>query len=211
MSGMNVEAVTIDAHGTLLRLVDPVAALRAALAVHGVARSEDEVRRAFQAEVAYYVPRSHEGRDETTLALLQRDCAGVFLEAAGAELDPAAFTGSFLGALAFEPAPGATDACRTLAAAGLRVAVVSNWDIGLHEQLARLGLAELVDAIVTSAEAGSPKPAPAVFELALRRLGTAPARAVHIGDAPADEEGARAAGMRFEPAPLADAVQRILA
>jgi len=34
---------------------------------------------------------------------------------------------------------------------------------------------------------------------------------VHIGDAVADEEGAQAAGLRFEPAPLADAVRRILA
>jgi len=36
-------------------------------------------------------------------------------------------------------------------------------------------------------------------------------RAVHVGDAAADAEGARAAGLRFEPAPLADAAKRILA
>jgi HAD superfamily hydrolase (TIGR01549 family) len=69
-----------------------------------------------------------------------------------------------------------------------------------------------VDTIVTSAEAGAPKPAPAVFELALARLGVdAAAHVVHIGDAVADEEGAKAAGLRFEPAPLADAARRILA
>ncbi len=211
MRAMELDAITIDAFGTLITLADPVGPLRAALAARGVARMDGEVRRAFAAEVAYYVPRSHEGRDEATLALLRRDCARVFLDAAGAELDEGEFTAAFLASLVFEAVPDAAAACRALVAAGLRLAVVSNWDVGLEEHIAGLGLDTLVDAIVTSAEAGAPKPAPAVFELALGRLGASPAQGVHIGDAPADEEGARAAGMRFEPAPLADAARRILA
>lgn len=210
MRGMELDAVTIDAFGTLITLADPVGPLRAALAARDVARTYDEVRRAFAAEVAYYVPRSHEGRDEATLALLRRDCARVFLDAAGVELDAGEFAGAFVGSLVFEEAPGADQACRSLAAAGLRLAVVSNWDIGLAQHLADLGLDTLVETVVTSAEAGAPKPAPAVFELALARLGATPARAVHVGDAPADEEGARAAGMCFERAPLAEAARRIL-
>ena len=208
---MNVEAVTIDAYGTLVTLRDPVPPLRAALAGRGVERSEGAVRAAFAAEVAFYVERSHEGRDEATLALLRRNCAAVFLAAAGAPLDPDAFAPAFLGALAFEEVPGAGDACRALAARGLRLAVASNWDIGLHDHLRALGLDALVDTVVTSAEAGAPKPAPAVFELALARLGATPERTVHVGDAEADAEGAHAAGLRFEPAPLADAAARILA
>jgi HAD superfamily hydrolase (TIGR01509 family) len=211
MRGMELDAVTIDAFGTLITLADPVEALRAALATRAVVRTDAEVRRAFAAEVAYYVPRSHEGRDEATLALLRRDCARVFLDAAGAELDEGEFTAAFLGSLVFEVVPGAAEACRSLAAAGLRLAVVSNWDIGLAEHLAVLGLDTLAETVVTSGEAGAPKPAPDVFELALAQLRATPERAVHIGDAPADEEGARAAGMRFEPAPLADAARRILA
>lgn len=211
MRAVKLEAVTIDAFGTLLALRDPVSALQDALAVRGVERAEEEVRRAFEAEVAYYMARSHEGRDEATLARLRRDCARVFLDAASAGLDAAAFTAVFLDALVFEELPGAAAACRSLADAGLRLAVVSNWDIGLHEHLGRLGLDTIVDVVVTSAEAGAPKPAPAVFELALERLGASPARAVHIGDAPADEDGAAAAGMHFESAPLADAARRILA
>jgi putative hydrolase of the HAD superfamily len=117
-----------------------------------------------------------------------------------------------VSSLRFAELPGARDACGELAAAGLRLAVVSNWDIGLHGHLDVLGLDALVDIVVTSAEAGAPKPAPAVFELALARLGVDDAaRAVHIGDAAADEEGAHAAGLHFEPTPLADAVRRILA
>jgi putative hydrolase of the HAD superfamily len=208
---MTVDAVTIDAYGTLVTLRDPVPALQRALAAHGVERTERDVRTAFRAEVEYYVVRSHEGRDEATLALLRRDCAQVFLEAAGAPLDAGEFAPSFVGALEFDELPGAADACRSLAASGLRLAVVSNWDVGLHDHLAVLGLTPLLDVVVTSAEAGAPKPAPEVFELALARLGVTAGRAVHVGDADADAEGARAAGLRFEPAPLADAARRILA
>jgi putative hydrolase of the HAD superfamily len=209
---VELEAVTIDAYGTLVTLRDPVPALRAALTSRGVQQSSADVQRAFDAEVAFYVARSHEGRDEATLALLRRDCAGVFLEALEAELDADDFAPAFVSALTFAELPGARDACLELAMAGLRLAVVSNWDVGLHDHLGALGLNAVVDIVVTSAEAGAPKPAPAVFELALARLGVDDAsRAVHIGDAAADKEGATAAGLRFQPAPLADAVRRILA
>jgi FMN phosphatase YigB (HAD superfamily) len=205
---VNVDAVTIDAYGTLVLLRDPVPTLRDALAERGVARTDDAVREAFAAEVAYYVPRSHEGRDAASLAALRSACTRVFLDAAGADA-LVADEFPFVASLAFDLVPGGREACDALSRAGLRLCVVSNWDIGLTEHLQRLG----VDLpVVTSAEAGAAKPAPAVFELALQRLGVAdPARAVHVGDDAADEAGARAAGMRFEPAPLAEAVQRILA
>ena len=208
---MQLEAVTIDAYGTLVTLRDPVPALRAALAERNVQRSDDDVRSAFDREVAFYRSHSHEGRDDATLAHLRRDCTRVFLEAAAAELDPGDFVAAFMSSLTFVELPDARAACRALAAAGLLLAVVSNWDVGLHEQLDRVGLGALVKTVVTSAEAGAPKPAPAVFELALEKLGVHAERAVHVGDAVADAEGARAAGLRFEPAPLADAAKRILA
>ena len=204
---MSVDAVTIDAYGTLVTLRDPVPALVDALRERGVERTSAQVAAAFQAEVEYYVPRSHEGRDEATLALLRRDCALVFLDAAGAALDPAEFAPAFVGSLEFEPVPGAVETVGLLAGRGLRLAVVSNWDVGLRRHLERLGL-DL--PVVTSAEAGAPKPDPAIFRLALERLGTAPGRAMHVGDSEADAEGARAAGMRFAPAPLAEAVRERL-
>jgi putative hydrolase of the HAD superfamily len=204
---VNAEAVTVDAFGTLVDLRDPVPALAAALAARGAPCDADAVRRAFATEVAYYLPRAHEGRDAASLASLRRACTQVFLEAAGAGvLDPEEFP--FVASLEFDLVAGGRDALDDLSRAGLRVAVVSNWDIGLSEHLVRLG----VDApVITSADAGAPKPDPAVFELALRRLGVAATRAVHVGDSEVDEVGARAAGLRFEPAPLAAAVRRILA
>jgi len=208
---MQLEAVTIDAYGTLVTLRDPVPALHAALADRAINRDTDTVRRAFELEVAFYLAHAHEGRDDATLALLRHDCTRVFLEAASVELEPGDFTSAFVSSLTFVELPGARAACHELAAAGLLLAVVSNWDVALGEQLERLQLGSLVSAIVTPAEAGAPKPAPAMFELALAELGVAAGAAVHVGDARSDEEGARAAGMRFEPAPLADAARRILA
>src|SRR5437868_454508 len=91
MRAVDLDAVTIDAFGTLVGLRDPVPALRRALAARGVERTAEQVRRAFEAEAAFYVERSHEGRDEATLGLLRRDCAAVFLDAAEAVLDAGAF------------------------------------------------------------------------------------------------------------------------
>lgn len=193
-----LDAVTIDAYGTLVTLRDPVPALRAALVERGVERDAEAVRAAFAAEVEYYTPRSHLG----PLDELRRACVRVFLEAAEVGgLGADEFTPAFLDALVFEPLPGALETLAALRARGLALAVVSNWDETLPERLTGFR----VDAVVSSAEAGAPKPDPSVFRLALERLGVRAERALHVGDSAADEEGARAAGMRFAPAPLAEA------
>lgn len=195
-------AVTIDAFGTLVELVDPVEPLRAALAAAGVERDAEVVARAFAAEVAHYVPRAHEGRDAASLAALRRDCAAVFLAEAGADLDPAGFAPAFVRALAFRPLPGTLEALDALRARGLRLACVSNWDVSLADALAAAGLAAPLDAIVSSAEAGAPKPDPRPFLLALERLGAEPGETLHVGDDEADRLGAEAAGLAFAPPPL---------
>jgi putative hydrolase of the HAD superfamily len=192
-----LDAVTIDAYGTLVTLVDPAPPLHAALTGRGVDRSLEEVAAAFRAEAEFYRERTH----EKPLEELRRRCVTVFLEAARAELDVEEFTPAFLEALVFVPLPGVVDAIRRLRAHGLALAVVSNWDETLPERLEAFD----VDAVVSSAEAGASKPDPAIFRLALERLGVRPERALHVGDSPADEAGARAAGMQFAPAPLAEA------
>jgi putative hydrolase of the HAD superfamily len=209
LTAADLDAVTIDAYGTLVTLRDPIAALRRALRARGVERTWAQVTAAFAEEGRYYRARSHEGADEASLALLRRDCAAVFLQALEAELDPDEFAPPYVAALEFEPLPGAVRAVSELERLGLRLAVVSNWDIALREHLEQLGLAGSFETVVTSAEAGAPKPDPRIFRLALERLGVAPTRALHIGDAEADEQGARAAGMAFAPAPLADLPARL--
>jgi putative hydrolase of the HAD superfamily len=204
-----LDAVTIDAFGTLLTLLDPVPALRRVLAGRGIERSREEIAAAFAEEGRYYRKRTHEGADEASLALLRRDCAGVFLRALGAEIEPESFADDYVGTLRFAPLPGVPEAVEELAAMGLRLAVVSNWDVALTGYLEELGLRERFATIVTSAEAGAPKPDPRIFELALERLGAAPERALHVGDSEADELGARAVGMHFAPPPVADLPRRL--
>jgi putative hydrolase of the HAD superfamily len=201
----DLDAVTVDGYGTLLTLVDPVPSLVHSLAEQGLDRDPGLVREAFAAEVAYYRPEAIRGRDPEALALLRRDCTGVFLRAAGAELEPEAFVDSFMASIRFEAVPGAQETLASLRARGLELAVVSNWDVGLREHLERIDVAGLFSAVVTSAEAGAAKPDPTVFKIALERLGVDARRALHVGDEEEDEQGAAAVGMRFAAAPLASA------
>jgi putative hydrolase of the HAD superfamily len=175
-----------------------------ALAACDVVRSREDVAAAFAAEARYYRARAHLGRDVESLAALRRECVAVFLDELGAGLAPEAFVDAFIGSLVFHPVAGAVETLERLSAR-IRLAVVANWDSSLHEHLERLGLDRYFDVVVTSAEAGAAKPDPAIFLAALERLDVEPARALHVGDEPIDEQGARAAGMRFLPAPLAEA------
>jgi HAD superfamily hydrolase (TIGR01509 family) len=198
----DLDAVTVDGYGTLLQLRDPVPSLVRSLAERGLERDPEQVRAAFAAEVAYYRPEAVRGRDTDSLAALRRDCTGVFLRAARADLEPSSFVGAFMASIRFEPLPGALNTLASLKARGIELAVVSNWDVGLAEHLERIGADRLFAAVVTSAEAAAAKPDPAAFRLALERLGVEPGRALHVGDEPEDDEGAGRAGMMFAHAPL---------
>lgn len=200
-----LDAVTLDAFGTLVGLADPVPTLAAALRARGIEREPERIRAAFEEEGRYYRPRSLEGRDPTTLARLRDDCAAVFLRALDADGD--AFGEEYAAALPFEALPGVHEAVARLRALGLSLAVVANWDCDLHRILPTLGIA--IDVVVTSADAGAAKPDPRIFRAALERLGVPATRALHVGDSPADEEGAHAAGLAFLPAPLPDAVRAL--
>lgn len=78
--------------------------------------------------------------------------------------------------------------------AGLVTGVVSNFDRRLHGILDGLGLA--FGFVLTSADARSRKPDPAIFREALSRLGMAASEVWHAGDSPeADVAGARGLGI----------------
>jgi putative hydrolase of the HAD superfamily len=208
-SASDLDAVTVDAMGTLVELHEPVERLQQALEGRGIERSHEQVAVAFRREVGYYLEHKLVATDSESLAALRRECARVFLEAAEAEIEAADFSPAFVAAMVFQPLGGGVTALERLRGAGLSLACVSDWDIGLGEQLAKIGLVHLFDLVLTSAEAGAPKPEPALFLEALSRLGVEPARAVHVGDGEADRDGAHAAGLAFEPVPLATVPERL--
>ncbi|MDX6669954.1 MAG: putative hydrolase of the superfamily [Solirubrobacteraceae bacterium] len=194
-----MRAVLLDALGTLLYLEPPAPPLRRELAARGVEVDEETAGAALQAEIAYYRAHNLEGSDRAALAGLRRRCAGVLRDAlgeAGRALTVEAVEEALLAALRFTPYPDALPALERLRAAGLRLVVVSNWDVSLHDRLAETGIAARVDGVIASAELGAAKPDPAIFRHALTMAGVAAAEAVHVGDSPAaDVAGARAAGI----------------
>lgn len=112
-----------------------------------------------------------------------------FLAAEHAAWEPARRVGSMTHAL-----------LEALRERGLSLGLVSNaFDPPglLHDDLARLGIAERLDVAVFSSEVGRRKPHPAIFERALERLGVAPEEAVFVGDR-LDEDvgGASRLGMK---------------
>jgi putative hydrolase of the HAD superfamily len=79
---------------------------------------------------------------------------------------------------------------------GIRVGVISNWDRRLPGLLEGLGLTDIVEVVVSSADVGLRKPDPRIFELACERLGVEAGRSAHVGDhVYADVLGARTAGL----------------
>lgn len=111
-----------------------------------------------------------------------------FLAAEHAAWEPARLVGAHTHAL-----------LDSLRERGLATGLVSNaFDPGwlLHEDLARMGLAERLDAAVFSSEVGKRKPHPAIFEAVLERLDVAPGDALFVGDRRLEDvQGAKKLGM----------------
>ncbi|MBZ9713073.1 HAD family hydrolase [Deinococcus multiflagellatus] len=99
---------------------------------------------------------------------------------------------------AWAPLEGAADLLRALRAAGLKVAVLTNYVRAVQaEKLAHVDLHRLVDALLCVEDMPAPKPDPRAYHAACAALGVAPAQAVMVGDSWAnDVAGALAAGLR---------------
>jgi len=188
--------VLLDALGTIVELERPWPHLVDELAARGVIVDEEDARRAMLAEMAYYRAHHDEASSWPGLRDLRRRCAAVIQDELQTALPLADVEDALLGAVRFRPYPEVPDVLARLRARGARLAVVSNWDVSLHDVLERTRLRPLVDAVVISAVLGVAKPDPAIFAAALERLGTTADGALHVGDdLVADVEGARAAGI----------------
>jgi REG-2-like HAD superfamily hydrolase len=187
-----LRAVSLDAAGTLVHPLEPVARTYAAFAQrHGGTASVDEV----QAELPRAMAELKSLR--TGDPHWRAYWAEVVARATGckeAELVNELYE-HFAHATAWRLADGAHECLGALRDAGLKIAVLSNWDERLRIILDELDVTALVDAVLVSAEIGAEKPDRRAFLAAWTGLGVKANEMLHIGDdASVDVEGARAAG-----------------
>ncbi len=181
--------------GTVLRLDRPVERLRGALSARGVMVTHDEAVRALTAEVNEYRAHHLEGVDTATVTALRRRCADALRAELPQALDADRAYQVLMGMLRFTVLPGTVESLQRLRGAGIRVAVVSNWDASLEATMLAVGLRAHVDVVVSSAGVGAAKPDPAPLVRALELLGATAEQAVMIGDHEVDAEAAAALGM----------------
>lgn len=208
-----MRALLLDALGTLVELEPPAPLLVRALRERcGLEVSEEQAARALRAEIAYYREHHDEARDAASLAGLRARSAAALRDALppeAARLPLGPLTEALLAALRFRPFPEVPATLRLARERGIRLIVVSNWDVSLHDALDATGLAPLVDGALTSAEVGCAKPGGAIFARGLELAGVGAEAALHVGDSVEhDVVGARAAGIDVrlvvrdgEPAP----------
>jgi putative hydrolase of the HAD superfamily len=213
-AGDVTRALLLDALGTLVELEPPVEPLRRELRERcGLEVSAAEAAVALRAEIAFYRAHHDDASDRERLADLRRRATEALRDAlatageggapAGAaartstrEIPLASLEQALLAALRFRPFAEVPDVLREARERGVRLVVVSNWDVSLHDVLDATGLAPLLDGVVTSAELGSAKPDGAIFARGLALAGVAAAEALHVGDSVEhDVAGALAAGI----------------
>jgi putative hydrolase of the HAD superfamily len=191
MSDRRPEAMLFDAGGTLV--VIDAATLSERLVPLGVeVPRQDRVTAAHYRAMAEYSDRLSTGEDLHWHWWINRFLGLCGIDASKAVLD-AVNEGRWLW---HHPLPGAVEAVRRLASRGVRVAVVSNSDGTVAEELATAGFDGLFETVVDSHVVGVSKPDPRIFAIALERLGVPAASTWYVGDSPHhDLKGASAAGL----------------
>jgi putative hydrolase of the HAD superfamily len=203
---VGLDAVLLDAAGTLIRPSEPVGETYAAVAGrYGAKLESDKLMQAF-AEVFGEMPDlAFQWATTDELRSQEHDWWRTLVQGVVARMGKGVddFDGFFETLYAYyargrawECFPEVPAVLEALRAKGCKLAVVSNFDSRLPGILQALGIHGRMDAVIYSSEAGSAKPDPAIFWRALRVLGVAPERSIHVGDnVSADVGGAVAAGI----------------
>ena len=92
--------------------------------------------------------------------------------------------------------PETVSTLEALAASGVRLAVISNWDHRLPEILRLLDLDGSFETVTVSSIEGCEKPSAEIFHRTLGRMGLGPETTIHVGDSPLEDYyGAEQAGL----------------
>lgn len=194
-----------DAMGTLIGLRHSVGHTYAAAAAdHGLGLNADAIDRVFPQVLRQAPPLAFPQLSGTALEDAECHWWGERIAAAlaltGATAMPPALARDlfdrFADAALWRVYPDVEPRLRAWHSAGLKLAVVSNFDSRLNGVLRGLGLLRWLGPVVVSSQVGAAKPSPLPFQTALEALALRPDEAWHIGDSPEDAEGAAAAGLR---------------
>jgi putative hydrolase of the HAD superfamily len=191
-----IEAITFDVGGTLIKPWPSVGDVYAEIAArHGLEKLSPEVlNRKFGAAWRAMKGFNH-GRDEWA-ALVDQTFAGMIDELPSQTFFPEIYD-RFSDPEVWHVFEDVVPTLEMLAAEGIRLGIISNWDERLVPLLEHLRLHTYFDAIVVSCDVGFAKPSPVIFEHASKKLGAAPELMIHVGDSPEhDVAGAKSAGLQ---------------
>ena len=206
-----LDTVFFDLVGTLVRPSEPVGVQYAAVArAHGVAADPVQLDLAFREVFASTPPAIWPGMPPDDVRRCERQhwhelVAATFERAGyGSAWTRSAFDACFqelfsrfAGGEGWTLYPDARPSLSRLRRQGLRLGLVTNFDMRVFTLLDNLGLGSHFDVVAVPGVTGAAKPDPRVFDFALASCRTSADRAVHVGDS-VDEDvvGARRAGLR---------------
>jgi putative hydrolase of the HAD superfamily len=217
-----VRAVLFDAAGTLIETRSSVGEAYSTIALeHGVDlpawRLQDAFRRVFPAMPPMCFEPDTRAQIEAQERAWWQEAVRRTLLATDSTVRFADFSAyfdalwrHFAAPTNWQLRPGSAAALRALTDAGLRLGVVSNFDLRLFKILEDLEIQSFFDCTIVPGTHHRAKPDPRVFDPALTSLGASAGEAVYVGDEPAvDGAAASAAGLAFIDVGPLDSLARL--
>ena len=200
-----IEAIFFDFYNTLVRFWPPLPQIQHAACQNlGIRVPPENLARGYAIADLYFNAENHR------LPLGERDAAGrdeffaryeqIILEEAGVAVSLRMAKQIWDMAISvpkeFVEFEETRPVLAELKRRGYRLAVLTNLRRDMDELTEQLDIRQYLEFSITGREVGE-KPATAIFEAGLKRMGVSPDRAMHVGDQPrSDVEGAREAGLR---------------